>query len=216
MSSSQTILFVVEVEAYRQVTNAAFQRISARKIYNKFLHPMCIMPVPVSVETQQRVLRDLEVAGPALFKQAQDNVMEYVEGCQFPKLLKSTEITLIENILQTEERNSYRDGGLGTGRHGDGGMRRRMSSLYLQNVDVNDTKSLRFVLKNQLCTRFFKDFCNRIFVNESLQFWLDVEYYQGLPSAQYMRRSVQDLQEVHRLRREPGDQYFLQHQEGHP
>lgn len=190
MSSSQTILFVVEVEAYRQITNSAFQRISARKIYNKFMHPMCIMPVPVSGETQQKVLRNLEVAGPALFKQAQENVMEYVESCQFPKLLKSPEITLIENILQVEERSAYRDAALGTSRYGDGGVRRRMSSLYFQNVDINESKSLRFVLKNQLCTRFFKEFCNRIFVNESLQFWLDVEYYQGLPSAQYMRRSA--------------------------
>ena len=48
----------------------------------------------------------MEVAGPALFKQAQENVMEYVESCQFPKLLKSPEITLIENILQVEERSA--------------------------------------------------------------------------------------------------------------
>jgi hypothetical protein len=198
-SSSQTILFIVEVEAYRRITNAAYQKMRARKIYNKFLHPLSIMPVPVSVETHQRIQNNVEVAGPALFKQAQDDVMDYVESCQFSKLVKAPEMALIENILRVEESSLLQESGghhhRGKARYdhagGGGGSRRRLSSLYFVGNDVaGDSKSLRFILRNQLCTRFFKDFCNRIFVNESLYFWFDAEYYQGLPSVEYMRRSA--------------------------
>ena len=196
-SCSQTILFIVDVEAYRHITIPAYQKMRARKIYNKYLHRMSIMTVPISTETQQQIGADLEMAGPSLFSKAQDDVMDYIESCQFTKLLKAPEMTLVYNILEAEERNRQSEPSsprfVSRPHKGAFPSRRRLSSLYFQEVDIGDTRSLRHILRNQLCTRFFKDFCNRIFVNESLFFWLDAEHYQGLPSVEYMRRTASKI-----------------------
>ena len=186
-SSSQTILFITDVEAYRHITNTIYQKIRARKIYNKYLHSLSIMTVPISTESHPQIETDLERAGPSLFSKAQEDVMDYIESCQFTKLLKAPEITLIYNILDTEERNHQSDPGSQqfvsrskSNQHA-ARFRRRLSSLYFQEVDIGDTRSLHYILSNQLCTRFFKDFCNRIFVNESLFFGWTLNTTKGYP-----------------------------------
>ena len=191
-SASQTILFIIEAEEYRRITNTAYQQMNARKIYNKFLHPLSIRPVPVSEETSNYIKQNLDNGGPALFKQCQEDVLTYIEACQLPKLTKSTaDITVIQKILSTASDTLNQKFSKQSMSSTVPGYRR--TSVSFKTITMNETKLLRCILQNQLLTRFFKDFCNRIFVNESLFFWLDAEYYANIPGSDYMKRSAYNI-----------------------
>lgn len=173
-STSQTILFIVELEDYLRIPDAAYRALRARKIYSKYLHPLSIIPVPIPAASRAAIQAEIETAGPGLFKQAHDDVISYIELCQFPTFIASPDWKEAKSMLDENKKNEK-----------DAPLR-----SYVSLNGMGDMRSLRGVLNNQLATRYFKDFCHRTFVNESLFFWLDVENYCHLPGTDYMRRSA--------------------------
>tara|TARA_B110000090_G_C13217104_1_gene383288 strand:- start:136 stop:840 length:705 start_codon:yes stop_codon:yes gene_type:complete len=134
------------------------------------------MPVPISSATRNQIKIDIETAGPGIFKRAHEDVIDYVLSCQLNGFLSTPEITGIMHLLKEQETQSISS--------------RRRSSLALSQRGQLDPKSLRHILQSPVCTRFFKDFCQRIFISESLFFYLDVENYTNLPGTDYMRRTA--------------------------
>ncbi len=160
--------------SYLRIPSASYRCIRARKIYSKYLHPLSIIPVPITQALRATILKNLENSGPALFKQAHEDVLNYIELCQFSTFMASPEWDEVKTLLEKRKK-------------------KECDSLHRFSVCIDnagDARSLRGVLNNQLSTRYFKDFCHRIFVNESLFFWLDVENYSSLPGNDYMRRAA--------------------------
>ena len=190
--SSQTLLFLVELEDYLCIPNPSFQRIRAKKIYGKYMHALSIMPVPVSASTRQSVLEKIQTAGPALFKQAHNEVLEYIESCQLSGFLATSEWEEVKGVLKSKSSNSSnKSSNQSSSSHERNDNRSRKSFVIgSQSEILSDFKSLFNILHNQIATRYFKDFCHRIFVNESLFFWLDVENYIQLPGTDYMKRAA--------------------------
>ena len=181
LGSTQTLLFILEIEDYLLIPHIQFQRIHARKIFNKYLHPLSVTPVPVPQNTRNSIMSELETAGPGLFKEGYDNVLDYIESCQFGGFLASSEMHEVLTILGAQRTK------------GQETVSRRRIYFANRGATVTDTTSLRNILQNQISTRFFKDFCHRIFVNESLFFWLDVENYMQLPGTDYMKRNAMKI-----------------------
>ena len=175
-SASQTLLFLLEVEEYRRIPTVDFQQVRAKKIFNKFLHSLAIMPVPISQQTQDNIVLELLVmATPSIFSVAAEEVLAYIEETQFPRFQQSAEMNKVVNIL-TQEAGATKP--------------KRRTSICGDVVQICDVNNLRQLLQFQISTRFFKDFCMRAYVNESLFFWLDAENYTNLPGSDYMRRTA--------------------------
>jgi hypothetical protein len=147
---------------------------------------MSIMPVPVPQSTRAEILTNIQTAGPGLFKQAQNEVLDYIESCQLSSFLATAEWEELRSTIEVAEKNAKKDGGSHTGRQRNF-VTSSKASIYAEY------KSLRNILTNQIATRYFKDFCQRIFVNESLFFWLDVENYVQLPGTDYMPRAAMKI-----------------------
>jgi len=181
-SGSQTLLFLLEVEEYRRIPQASFQLTRARKVYNKFIHPMSIMPIPISSTTREEIEQNLNnlTMLPVLFKNATLQIHNYIEKVQFPKFQQSESMEEVVNILSQEAGNIGKS------------ITRRRSSIAMQS-DVSSVMNLKTILQYQSSTRFFKDFCVRIYVNESLFFWLDAENYKNLPGSDYMKRTAHKI-----------------------
>lgn len=182
-SGSQTLLFLLEVEEYRRIPQASFQLTRARKIYNKFIHPLSIMPIPISSSTREEIEQNLNnlTMLPVLFKNATLQIHSYIEKVQFPKFQKSESIEEVVNILSQEAGNVGKS------------LTRRRSSIAMQSSEALSAMNLKNILQYQSSTRFFKDFCVRIYVNESLFFWLDAENYKNLPGSDYMKRTAHKI-----------------------
>ncbi len=176
---AQTLLFFIEVEEFRRIPNIDFQTARARKICNKYIHDLAVMPIPVSNSIRQEVIAQLADSAvlPTLFQQASEEVLRYIEIYQFPRFQRSPEFVEVVSILTKE---------LQTSRHSP--AMKRNSSLVIRGISESDTRSLKQILLFQLPTRYFKDFCVRTKCGENILFWLDVENYVHLPGSDYMRR----------------------------
>jgi len=174
-SAPQTLLFLLDVEEFKRIPNATFQRLRARKIFNKFIHESAVFPVPVSETTRATVSAELDCASFGVFKHATEEVMHYIEEFQFPQFARSPDAKQVEAVLRNE---------------GMAVKQKRRQSITIDTLAIADTRSLRQILLHQTTTRFFKDFCNRTYVTESLFFWLDAEHYANLPGSDYMKRTA--------------------------
>lgn len=85
--SSQTLHFLLEVEDYRRIPNIKFQLTKAKKIFHKYLHEFAIMKVPVSQQTKEAVVKNLDeqIQLPIIFKAAAEEVLTYIDSHQFPR-----------------------------------------------------------------------------------------------------------------------------------
>jgi hypothetical protein len=173
---AQTVLFCIEVEEFRRIPSFDFQLVRARKIYTKYMHEMSVMPVPVTTFTRNEILKCITgaVVLPTLFKCAAEEVVRYIELFQFPRFVQSLEMHRVTAILSAEAQQPTR-------------LPRRCS-LTVHAMHVPDSLNLKSILKNQTCTRYFKDYCAKMYCTENLLFYLDVENYKNLPGSDYMRR----------------------------
>jgi hypothetical protein len=121
------------------------------------------------------VLAELDNASFQIFRAASDEVLRYLEDFQFPQFARSPDMARVEAVLKAE---------------GSQQRQKRRQSITMDATGLGDARSLRQILQHQTATRFFKDFCMRTFVNESLLFWLDADHYSNLPSSDYMRRTA--------------------------
>ncbi len=128
---------------------------------------------------------NIPTAGPGLFKQAQNEVLDYIESCQLSSFLATAEWEELRSTIEAAEKNAKKDGN-------HAGRQRNFVTSSKASIYA-EYKSLRNILMNQIATRYFKDFCQRIFVNESLFFWLDVENYVQLPGTDYMPRAAMKI-----------------------
>lgn len=173
---SQTVIFFIEIEEFRRIPSFDFQLLRARKIYYKYMHELSVMPVPVTTFTRNEILKCITggVVLPTLFKCASEEVVRYIEIFQYPRFQRSPEMVSVQLILSSEQQHPTH-------------LQRR-SSLSMRAMPVQDTLNLKNILKNQTCTRYFKDYCTKICCCENLLFWLDVDNYVNLPGSDYMRR----------------------------
>ena len=183
-SGSQTLLFLLEVEEYRRIPQAAYQVVRARKIFNKFVHHLSIMPIPISCSIREEIEQNIKnhLFLPVLFKKATLQIHDYIEKVQFPKFQQSKEMEDVISILSQEASSSHHKT-----------IVRRRSSIAMQSFEESQVMNLKTILQYQTSTRFFKDFCVRTYVNESLFFWLDAENYLNLPGSDYMKRTAHKI-----------------------
>lgn len=182
-SSSSTLLFLLEVDEFRRIPDAQFQIGRARKIYNRYINPLAIMPVPITISVRQEILADLNNNKdlPIIFKKSLVQVHDYIQKVQFPKFQQSSETDFVFTILSQEARSVTKN------------VARRRSSIGMQSLGENQLTqltNLKTILQYQSSTRFFKDFAMRTYSYESLFFWLDAENYINLPGSDFMKRMV--------------------------
>ncbi len=149
----------------------------------------------------------LEFCRAHFFQQAVTDVLAYVETTQMPHLLRSPEAVAIGELVVQERLN-----GISANRRFSAATiakGRRTSIAQSTGLTAGELLDLRNVLRCQSTARYFKDFCMRRYVAdslmmsilhkylicycsycaESLYFWLDVEDYQNLPrGSEYMNR----------------------------
>ena len=85
--TSQTLLFLLEIDEFKKIPQYGFQLSSARKIFNKFVHMNGIMPVPVTAATRSDIagaIKAMDIS-QSLFAKAATEVFEYIEHKQFPR-----------------------------------------------------------------------------------------------------------------------------------
>jgi len=182
-NGAQTLLFLLEVEEYRRIPQVSYQLVRARKVFNKFIHSLSIMPLPISTSVRDEIEENMrnDLFLPVLFKKATLQIHDYIEKVQFPKFQQSKEMDIVINILSQEAGVTSKT------------VVRRRSSIALQSLEEAQVMNLKTILQYQISTRFFKDFCVRTYVNESLFFWLDAENYMNLPGSDYMKRTAHKI-----------------------
>ncbi|KAJ1407748.1 RGS domain-containing protein [Ochromonadaceae sp. CCMP2298] len=175
---AQTVLFLVEVEEFRRIPSFDFQLLRAKKIFTKFMHEVCVMPVPVTCFTRAEILQCIAggVVLPTLYKVAAEEVVRYIEIFQFPRFLQSPDMNRIACMIGADQSRPQ-----------ESHLPRR-ASLSVSAVHLPNTLALRSILQNQQCTRYLKDFSAKTLCSENVLFWLDVDNYKNLPGSDYMRR----------------------------
>ena len=81
-NASHLLTFLLEIEECRGVTVPGFRVIYFKQIYFKYLHPLGMLMVPISDESRNLVMRELEsdcVLGPIAFKHIVDDVLHYMD-----------------------------------------------------------------------------------------------------------------------------------------
>lgn len=178
--TSQTLLFLMEVEEYRRIPMADYMLRSARKIFNKFIHPQCIMPIPITKHTRDAIITEIEESSysQSMFTPAFAEVCQYLEAHQFARFLVSVDFLRVvevlkqESIMEPEKRKLVRRG-----------------SIQLSPMTSSNITTFRDIVTSQACTRFFKEYCCRMYCAENLFFWMDAENYSNVPGNDY-RRSI--------------------------
>lgn len=100
--TSQTLLFLLEVEEYRRIPSTAFQQSRARKIFTKFVHPLAFLPLPLSDAVREEIETNVPSASPMIFQAAATEVLEYIEKFQFPRFSQTQHLTKVVGILALE------------------------------------------------------------------------------------------------------------------
>jgi len=174
--TSQTLLFLLEVEEYRRIPSIRYQHTFAQKIFYKFIHACAVMPLPLSRNVRDAIVASLHTADPSLFQDSVAEVMQYIECYQFPRFSGSSMMNKVIALLAMEAQQPKAN--------------KRRASIVVQapNVGSSGMKSLKQILSYQFSIRYFKDFCTRTYCHESILFWLDAENYQNLPGSNYMKR----------------------------
>ena len=87
--TSQTLLFLLEIDEFKKIPQYGFQLSCARKIFNKFVHSNGVMPVPVTAATRGDIATAIKIEdiSQSLFAKAATEVFEYIEHKQFPRLV---------------------------------------------------------------------------------------------------------------------------------
>lgn len=178
--TSQTLLFLMEVEEYRRIPMADYMSRTARKIYNKFIHPQCIMPIPITRLTRDTITVDIEGSSytQSMFTPAFSEVCQYLEAHQFARFVASVDLMRVidilkqEAVMEPEQRKLVRRG-----------------SIQLSPIVCSSITTFRDIIGSQACTRFFKEYCCRMYCSENLYFWMDAENYCNVPGNDY-RRSI--------------------------
>ncbi len=96
----------MEIDEYFRIPSSNFQQKQARKIYNKFIHELAIMPVPISDDIRKAIAHSIDDPNAggsndtiALFQQASNLVRRYIELYQFSKFLRTNDINKVIAIL---------------------------------------------------------------------------------------------------------------------
>jgi hypothetical protein len=179
--TSQTLLFLMEVEEYRRIPMADYMLSRARKIFNKFVHHQCIMPIPIAQSTREAIIiaMDERNLSQNLFQEAFSEVFSYIESHQYARFMQYKDFHRVVEIMQLESQMKPRNRKMG-----------RRGSIQLERMTPSSVKNLREILVNQTCTRYFKDFCVRTYCTENLYFWLDAENYCNVPGTDYRRATA--------------------------
>ena len=115
-----------------------------------------------------------------LFQDAVVEVLQYIEGYQFPRFAQSSNMNKVIALLALDAQQPKAN--------------KRRASIVLQPVsNMICTRSLKQILSYQYSTRYFKDYCTRNYCHESILFWLDAENYQNLPGTNYMKHIAQKI-----------------------
>ena len=121
--TSQTLLFLLEVEEYRRIPSVRFQQMTAKKIFNKFVHSYSIMPLPLEKATRESIEERLQQACPLLFQECVDEVLTYIETFQFPRFASSPLFNNVIAVLALEAVQPRAN--------------KRRASITLQNPSLN-------------------------------------------------------------------------------
>ena len=83
------LTFLLEVEECRGITVPSFRSVYFKQIYYKHMHPLAILPVPISDESRlivENILHDKEaVKEPSSFRLAVNEVFDYIDSTHIQK-----------------------------------------------------------------------------------------------------------------------------------
>lgn len=184
--TSQTLLFLTEVEEFLKIPEAGFQKNRARKIYVKFIHNKAIMAVPISGDTREaiEVSFSSNKISRTVFSAAVQEVKKYVESNQFSRFMLTPAAEKVTRIIVDEVTATQPDGEEAQSMP----LLRRDADGNVDSLTFDDMKDLRLLLKHPTAVRYFKDFCVRTVCHENLYFWLDAENYAKLPGTDFRKR----------------------------
>ncbi len=107
---SQTLIFLFEVEEYKRLSSPTFQQIKAQSIYNKYLHAVAVLPLPVSITTKRGISKIITSDQPYpsnLFRKSVEEVLSYIEKVQYSSFTKSIgEFNKCTEIVDKMAQNS--------------------------------------------------------------------------------------------------------------
>mmetsp|Transcript_23536 Transcript_23536/g.39976 ORF Transcript_23536/g.39976 Transcript_23536/m.39976 type:complete len:965 (-) Transcript_23536:251-3145(-) len=189
--TSQTLLFLIEVDEFQKIPETGFQQSRARKIFFKFIHSKAIMAVPLTPATRQAIEAEFssDDISALIFSKAIQEVTRFVECHQFPRFMQSAEAESVTKIIDEEvatntsstDEENYIPYLRRKPSHNDDQAPWEVKSL-------DDMMNFRVLLKYPTAVRFFKDYCVRTHCNENLFFWLDADNYTKLPGSDFRKR----------------------------
>jgi hypothetical protein len=116
-----TLVFIVEVEELKSVSNVVLQKVCVEGIYNRYLHPLAMSPVPVAPTTMNiisaayRIRGSIAEAPVALYAQAALQVLEFLETQPYARFqVCDDRMMKVKKILEHECRVVAHDNGLGS------------------------------------------------------------------------------------------------------
>ena len=138
------------------------------------------MPLPITDKTRCdiSVAVEKEQYSQSLFGGAVAEVCRYLEAHQFARFQLSTDYSRVVALLQQVAEDKPERIKL-----------IRRGSIHLQPELPTSVTSFRDIMGSQACTRFFKEYCTRMYCSENLYFWMDAENYSNVPGNDY-RRSI--------------------------
>ena len=109
-TGTQTLIFLFEVEEYKRLSSPTFQQIKAQSIYNKYLHAIAVLPLPVSIATKRKISKVITSDQPYpsnLFRKSVEEVLSYIEKVQYSSFTKATgEFSKCTEIVEKIASNS--------------------------------------------------------------------------------------------------------------
>lgn len=109
---SQTLVYLFEVEEYKRLSSPTFQQLKAQSIYNKYLHAIAVLPLPVSIATKRAISKVVTSDQPYptnLFRKSVEEVLSYIEKVQYNSFMKVAQeynkcIEIVEKMAQNARK----------------------------------------------------------------------------------------------------------------
>ncbi|RHY50168.1 hypothetical protein DYB30_002332 [Aphanomyces astaci] len=196
-SCASYLLFYSEIEEFKRLPKSDYLTRQAKKIFYRFLHASAKESVCLSTATITEFNVHMENPSPAMFRTAQEEVLQFLWKVLYPKFMKSPFFCDLATIKEIDKASIKADGRASKGasmlRKGTvvpSMMSKRESA---ENLLAPQEVTITAILANQDTRAMLLAFCEEIYCAESLYFWLECNEYKSIPHVDYLRVRAQKI-----------------------
>ncbi|RHY34026.1 hypothetical protein DYB32_001205 [Aphanomyces invadans] len=199
-SCASYLLFYSEIEEFKRLPKSDYLTRQAKKIFYRFLDSSAKESVSLSMATITEFNAHMENPSPAMFRAAQEEVVNFLWKVLYPKFVKSPFYCDLATIKEIDRANNKAEGsraskGAGMIRKGTVAPSMLSKRGSAENLLAPTEITIATILANHDTRAMLLAFCEEMcaYCAESLYFWLECNEYKSIPHVDYLRVRAQKI-----------------------